>query len=83
MDHKWGRNVTLYGLGDLGASLASYFPPPFLPRYVLTNARRGKQFLLTRIPLDTEAYELLWITPGFFQKLTFPFDLHVEPDEPL
>lgn len=83
MDHSWGRNITIAGLGDLGASLAGYFPPPFLPRFYATNARRGIQFLLARIPLNTEPYEFFWITPTVFQKKTFPFDLAVEPDVPL
>jgi hypothetical protein len=39
LDHKWGRNVSLFGLVGAGANLAS--PRVLFPGLVLTNASAG------------------------------------------
>lgn len=83
MDHKWGRNVSDYGLGDVGATLAArVLVTPWL---VVTNAPRsdGTQdwwFVPSADTPDT-AYFQEPFTPSAVGH--FPYGVLVEMDGPL
>lgn len=82
MDHKWGRDVFNYGLGDLGATLCSRFHPLDL-RIVVTNASgSGAEVIAFQVPADTLS-DAPYTQVGFFPTAPhFPYGLIVDDDAP-
>lgn len=82
MDHKWGRNITTYGLGDLGATVCSRFLGSGL--VVFTNSWRADigRFLAAVKTPDGEA----WVFTYGYEPVPghphFPYGWPVEPDAP-
>lgn len=83
MDHEWGRNVTRYGLGNAGASLAACFLAA--PSLILTNGRDTADpslALVWNLPdTGTPFYTVGGIDVTGLGN--FPFGFSVEADGPL
>lgn len=82
MDHKWGRNITSIGLGDLGATMCSYVLGSDVT--VLTNARLDgtDRFLSAQWHADTQTWATTYGIPKLIPGSNFPFGWTVSPDGP-
>lgn len=83
MDHKWGRNVTLFGLVGTGCTLASRYPVPNHNFCVTNEYIDGVHHRIWQIPADTQpdlAYFAFTTTGG---PAHFPYGQQVEPDAPV
>jgi hypothetical protein len=83
LDHSWGRNVSDYGLGSAGASLAARVLPG-MTNIVTNGSDYGPAFYdVWAINPDTGLYtRSTWLKiPGAFGN--FPYFWDVEPDVPV
>lgn len=83
MDHRWGRNITDYGLGDLGATMAS--PLHDRPQELHLNvlAYGGTKALYAQVPTDTSTpYTIAAVDPRPGHP-HFPYGYWVDPDAPV
>lgn len=83
MDHKWGRNVSLYGLGDIGATLAARFlsGPGTV---VLTNAHRiPGTYEVSQVTGDNRIVLSTFTVPWFAPHFPYQWGASVEPDAPV
>lgn len=83
MDHRWGRNISTYGVGDLGATLAA--PYTGLPRLILTNVRHPvtRRPLVAILPVFSPPYYTYNHTVVPDIDANFPYGVDVEPDAPV
>lgn len=83
MEHSWGRDVFLFGLGGTGATLAARFPPPN-HLFVLTNEKVLPGFRrIWQVPADTQPdapYFAFTLNGG---PDSFPYGQLVNGDVPL
>lgn len=83
MDHKWGRNVTKYGLGSAGATLAARLL--LTTGVIYTNAPGSLpgQFVVWLIHPDTELPFLAFNGTKLPGHPHFPYGYLVESDGPV
>lgn len=83
MEHRWGVNVTKYGLGDTGATLAACIPTN--PTIVLVNVilPGGDRTLVWRVPADTQPNTPYFSLDVARLQPNFPYGFSVEPDAPM
>lgn len=83
MDHKWGRNITLYGVSQPGVTLTARVPGA-IGIVVLTNyLTSGGDAIYTRVPADTRPDDPYTYEAVARQAEHFPYGLPVEPDGPV
>ena len=82
-DHKWGRNISEVGLGDLGATLASRKPDPGPTQIWITNRDTLTSVQVVYVYSNPST---AWFI-GFANKpvwpSNFPYGFNVEPDAPV
>ena len=83
MEHKWGRNVSEYGVGSLGATLAARLLGE--PHVIVTNNQDVPTHVFCVVeallfPDSPFGYAYLGKVPGH---PNFPYGLPVEPDGPV
>lgn len=83
MDHEWGRNVTEFGLGDMGATLAGLKPGPPLAYYVINAPGHGFYLVTQQVPTDTSPQYTYFGIPIPHLHPHFPYGEHVNPDAPV
>lgn len=83
MDHRWGRNVTSYGLGGIGATLAARVLT--LPNTFITNEEQPifGGVWLWHLPLNPDLPYSVTFDGGGGSGLSFPYNYLVEPDGPV
>lgn len=83
MDHKWGRDITTYGVGDLGATVCSRFPGGSVT-VVLLNVRVSPTKCLQAV-ISSDMNNPMQIQERIHNRpdLNFPFGLAVEADAPV
>lgn len=83
MEHDWGRNVTEFGLGDLGATMAAIYPFP--PAIYLTNREFGPDAFIgtQQVPTDTSPRISFYPYPKMPGHPHFPYGWAVTPDAPV
>lgn len=83
MDHKWGRNVTLLGVGGTGCTLAARrLDSPFID--IVTNELSGTGSARIWRVLAFLPFDGLYL-PQSVGPVTgnFPYGIPVEPDGPV
>ena len=80
MDHKWGRNVTELGLGDVGATLAARVIGS--PHVAITNAKRDDGTVDWWFYPTVDTPDLAYFRFPFTDVAhgNFPYGHQVEPD---
>lgn len=83
MDHKWGRNVTEYGIGSFDCTLCARRLD--LDNFYVTNSTYASGFMVWffRLPADEHSPYIIGVAPVVPPGKNFPYQWDVEPDAPV
>lgn len=83
MDHKWGRNVGLYGVAGPNTTLAARTLES--PNVIVTNGGyyTDDYFVVWFILGPNQPYGYRTFLKSLFAPLHFPYGIPVEPDAPV
>lgn len=83
MDHKWGRNITEYSLGDLGASMCSRWRRRAGAWEVVINKLFFGQVHVFVVPDDNQFAIGDFVSTAVPPGTHFPYGFPVEHDAPV
>lgn len=83
MDHRWGRNIQIYGLGSFGITLCSRILGAIGTKVLINRLTAGGDAIIVHVPADTRPDDPYTYEVVARYTEHFPYGFNVEPDAPV